>query len=388
MAWYYGTFSCGHEGRVDVVGPTKDRQWKIDRKFEGLCEECNKVKLAKEREEENAKAAEKAAEYELPVLEGTPKQVAWANTIRINLIDSISFSTINRTFKEWAMEKPNEEKQEIKELVVPFKDELLSYLKESIMNEKTAAFFINNRYSFDRFYEKVFDSFLLSKKTPTFLEEPEEVKEETTVQPENFNGTTVEIIKSDDTMIAKCEKNEDAIKIFKSLGMKWENGRWERKLYSHCGKYVDRAAELGNKLLINGFRIMCQDENVRKMAVDATYQPECKNWINWNDEFNKLSIRQYEKDDSIYNVAKQVKGAKWNRESGSLLIDIENASDVLEFAADMKFKVSQLAFKKIMEYKSQLAKETKVTPKQKEKMERIDDILKTSVGILEDLKDD
>lgn len=29
MAWYEGTFSCGHEGRVNIIGPNKDCQWKI-----------------------------------------------------------------------------------------------------------------------------------------------------------------------------------------------------------------------------------------------------------------------------------------------------------------------------------------------------------------------
>ena len=25
MAWYEGTFACGHEGRVNIIGPQKDR---------------------------------------------------------------------------------------------------------------------------------------------------------------------------------------------------------------------------------------------------------------------------------------------------------------------------------------------------------------------------
>lgn len=51
MAWYYGTYSCGHEGRVNVVGKMSERQWKIDRHFEGICENCK----AKQIEESNKK---------------------------------------------------------------------------------------------------------------------------------------------------------------------------------------------------------------------------------------------------------------------------------------------------------------------------------------------
>ena len=47
MAWYNGTFSCGHEGRVNIIGKMSERQWKIDKYFSGVCEECKK----KEREE-------------------------------------------------------------------------------------------------------------------------------------------------------------------------------------------------------------------------------------------------------------------------------------------------------------------------------------------------
>lgn len=47
MAWYNGTFSCGHEGWVNIIGKMSERQWKIDKYFSGVCEECKK----KEREE-------------------------------------------------------------------------------------------------------------------------------------------------------------------------------------------------------------------------------------------------------------------------------------------------------------------------------------------------
>ena len=30
MAWYNGTFSCGHEGKVNIIGKAKDREWKMD----------------------------------------------------------------------------------------------------------------------------------------------------------------------------------------------------------------------------------------------------------------------------------------------------------------------------------------------------------------------
>ena len=64
MAWYYGTYSCGHEGRVNVVGKMSERQWKIDRHFEGICENCK----AKQIEESNKKSMETSKEYELSLI--------------------------------------------------------------------------------------------------------------------------------------------------------------------------------------------------------------------------------------------------------------------------------------------------------------------------------
>ena len=89
MAWYNGTFSCGHEGRVNVIGKIKDRQWKIDRAFNNMCPECYQKWLQEEHERKNKEALEEAKEMDLPELTGTEKQVAWANTLRKNFIDTV-----------------------------------------------------------------------------------------------------------------------------------------------------------------------------------------------------------------------------------------------------------------------------------------------------------
>ena len=47
MAWYEGTFACGHDGRVNIIGPQKDRGYKKERAFSRLCPDC----WQKERDE-------------------------------------------------------------------------------------------------------------------------------------------------------------------------------------------------------------------------------------------------------------------------------------------------------------------------------------------------
>lgn len=68
MAWYYGTYSCGHEGRTNIVGPTKDRERKAEWHFSGMCPECYKKQIEEKRAAVNKEAAEKSEEMELSTL--------------------------------------------------------------------------------------------------------------------------------------------------------------------------------------------------------------------------------------------------------------------------------------------------------------------------------
>lgn len=69
------TYSCGHAGTVELYGKTSERESKI-RWYEttAVCPECYK----KQQAETTTK--QKAA-YELPELEGSEKQVAWAKKL-------------------------------------------------------------------------------------------------------------------------------------------------------------------------------------------------------------------------------------------------------------------------------------------------------------------
>lgn len=80
MAKYALTYDCGHNGEVQIVGPTKDRAYKLARMSERDCPACAAAKRTAARATENATAAQ--ANAGLPALEGSEKQVAWAETIR------------------------------------------------------------------------------------------------------------------------------------------------------------------------------------------------------------------------------------------------------------------------------------------------------------------
>ena len=80
MAKYDITCSCGHTETVQIYGKAADREREIARRERGICKECWKA--------EQAQAAQETAKtFDLVQLEGSEKQVAWANDIRAKIFD-------------------------------------------------------------------------------------------------------------------------------------------------------------------------------------------------------------------------------------------------------------------------------------------------------------
>lgn len=75
MAKYQIKHTCGHIEEVQLFGSYGDRERKIKWLESMDCPECRKAAA-------NAAAEESRQERGLVVLEGSDKQIAWANTIR------------------------------------------------------------------------------------------------------------------------------------------------------------------------------------------------------------------------------------------------------------------------------------------------------------------
>lgn len=83
MAKFTITYSCGHEGRVDISGPEKSRKYKAESMSQQLCPDCWR---AQRREA----AEDKATDLGLPDLMGTEKQIEWAMQLRIKAIEKMT----------------------------------------------------------------------------------------------------------------------------------------------------------------------------------------------------------------------------------------------------------------------------------------------------------
>lgn len=347
MAKYDVTYSCGHEGVVNIIGPVKDREWKREREESKMCPDCWRSYIEEERERKNREAAEKAAEMELPELTGSPKQIAWANTLRqqfIDLFDSLG-------------------DREIKHLCgyYEIKEEDITKLKHYILENKTQArYYIDSRHDrlmhhFDRELENALkpDDERAQEQADKELEEKieEEMKAEATLYPENGLKTeTVAQIKVDGNVIRVRfpEMVEEFRKTVRfELSMKWNGSEWEREILPRHGTVSDRAAEVGHTLLASGFIVRIEDPMVREKAISGDYKEECTRWIlaRISGNYEGWLVVSWKRPDDFYKAAKRISGSRYSRPH--VVVPPQNFDEVLDFSEQYGFKISEGAQKVI-----------------------------------------
>ncbi len=129
MAKYTINHTCGHESTQNFAGGNpRLRQWKIEQAEAQICWECQKAEQA-----ENAK--ENAEAFGLPALVGSDKQVAWAMTIRQNVL-----IIADQVISEYVTKLDGQDAAK----VAPVKA-LLKKVYEGFANETAAKFWIDNR---------------------------------------------------------------------------------------------------------------------------------------------------------------------------------------------------------------------------------------------------
>ncbi|KHF33405.1 hypothetical protein CM49_04353 [Paenibacillus sp. P1XP2] len=334
MSWHYGTYACGHDGRVQVFGKGKDREWKATAEFSKLCPDCYKTKL----EEENALQAEKAAEMELPELIGSEKQIAWATTIRNRMIEE--FDKCNDPTK--------------------YNVENVQVLKMFILENRTSArYYIDNRNLSvrDLFYMEAANvrEYMKQNGQKPSGEVVEEVEQESVIRPEKPVSETkaVVTVTENKVEVSYPEKREDLRILMRSMKFVWANPRWERALSTKNGNAVDRAAEIGHRLLGEGFVVQIADKEIRDKAIHGDFVPECTNWVSGRvsgEYVGWLSI-SWERPDDYYVAAKKIAGSKYYK--GSVLVPPEQYEELLDFAEMYGFKLTDRA-KEIVEQAKQV----------------------------------
>lgn len=318
--WYYGTLSCSHEGRVNIIGKSSERQRKADWYFaHSICEECRQKAFEKEKEE----AAQKAKDFDFPVLSGTEKQVEWANAIRVSFYEYFQSKNIS--------------------------------VDDVITKEQDARFWIDNRGDLSK------TSFLKNYRTKEIKRKiNQQLVDIDTVRPSEIkHDGVVEIVHKENNICLYYERDSDFIELVKSYRYLWNEKVWCRELSETTGAYIDRAAEIGRALLKNGFCISIHDEEIKEKAISGAYKKEQTRWIDSKPDTPLLAINWNGWNNDLYEKASKIKGAKWS--SPNVVVDVSHWKSVEKFATENEFCFTKAAQEKIETYKKQLeeAKEAK-----------------------------
>lgn len=134
---YYITHSCGHEEMVELFGKGSERERKIAQMESRECAEC-RARHATERDEARGYA----------VLDGSPKQVAWASDIRegmLNRVASEVAAKVRAYDMDWSRGKMPEAMGDESYFSAQILDSIILDVLSGIEGESSAKWFIDNK---------------------------------------------------------------------------------------------------------------------------------------------------------------------------------------------------------------------------------------------------
>lgn len=355
MAWYDITYSCGHAGRLNLIGKVKDRERRIEwLESSGECPDCFKARKEQERQAKSKAAKQAAIEQELPILAGTPKQVAWAERLRQECLTRLEEVTANEDRIRSSLGND------------PHKYTAFLRAVESIYAEDTARWWIDNQREFDNKYaligmiknrmllelngEGLFERKAAEQQAAAErLAQRQQALLAATVRPEKAVTETVAeiLISSAAVEVIFPEKRDDFRLAIKALGYTW-GGTWRRGIGITSGSAVDRAAEAGNVLLAAGFIVAIYDETARAKAVAGDFEPLHTRWIakravgkyaGW------FTVQWQEDNESLYRRARNLPRSRWDSANKQVVVPSEMYREVLDFAGLYGFKLTPGALK-------------------------------------------
>jgi hypothetical protein len=357
MAKYTIPYICGHSGTVNLIGPHRSRESRLAYLERGECFDCYK-------QHSTEVSREQAKELELPALVGTEKQIAWAETLRIEKFMDI----------EAAVERLKDKKEHRQILMAVGK----------ISNETSAKRWIEWRY--DQAEWIIADVLKAMKAAPTDEQKQQKIAEqqkaeaiqrvalvEATIRPKSAISEMAAEIHITNTIVsvAFSEKRDDFREIVKPMGYTWHEGQWQRIIGNFAGNVTDRAVELGHTLLSHGFLVRVFDEALREKIIAGTFESEQTRWITKrvNGAYAGWLAIQWSRNEDYYRAARKLKNSKYS--SPHVVVPPAQFEQVLDFAQMYDFRLSQAAQEAIQQAKEDKAKMLVVTKEPLAKREKI-----------------
>lgn len=362
-------------------------------RFFDECTDCWK----KRQEDEQREKAEQAISEELPELNGTEKQVKWANGLRDKWIVSMKdkFDDIRRrwTKKRWRDESEKELFSVALEVVEP-------HLADFVKAKTSARWWIDSRYDEKETSIKEIEQWVMTEmKTEEEKQAEAEAEaerramdEEMTVRPErlNFDGIVNLSVDEENRVIRAEYGKDDAFReIVKDLGYRWREYAW-KKSFIALDSLTDREGELGNRLLADGFAVRFATEEGKAKAISGEFSDEVVRFVYLIDDQFKL-YWEYG-NDRMYREAKSLRTAKWDSGKGRMSVKRSAFAEVEDFAEINGFVMSPKAKQAVKEEREKLDGATVVSVKRKEsksdESDKLQEILESSREVIADLVDE
>ncbi len=334
MAKYTVEHSCGHVVVHQLVGKSSER----DRRIEWLetvpCLECTRKAQQEARDKENAVSAQTNTEKKRIPLIGSEKQVAWAETIRVSILDKVDNFLAMLPDKEDQLEKQGYKKVRVEKVFF------------FLQGQDSASWWIDHRSeNIQTLIQSLYDNLPADAGVDKKILVAAEA--EATIRPEPAKTDTVAEIRilEDAVEIHFPEKREDFRELVRfKLNYTWTDTCWKRRIKPINGTPAERAAEAGNALLAAGFPIRIFDEKARTAAINADFPPEKTRWImgkTAGEYTGWLVISWKEKNDSLYKAARNLPGSRWHRPD--VVVPAEQFDQVLDFSEIHGFSISEYA---------------------------------------------
>ena len=305
---------------------------------------------------------------ELPELQGSEKQIAWATTIRHKLLNNIQLAYENKAekfyfawsaiesllgkdmlnqldneFASLGLNTFSERYNHKQEFLVQFlnSDRMLRAL-DSLQSKTSANWWIDNR-------DTRASALLVAEYNatePTLDDTPTkivaDVKAEATVRPESpLTETVAEIhLAGHEVQVSFKEKVEDFRLLMHKLQFKWMHSYWGRSLSGNNGLPDDRIAEAGNAILNAGFIIRLFDPELRRRAIAAEFELEHTRWILrvTSGEYIGWFEIKWSREEDYYKVAKKLPRSRYSKPY--VVVPPESFEEVLDFAQPLRHSLA------------------------------------------------
>lgn len=328
---YVITHACGHTETVELVGREKDRARKITFMEGEDCWECQKKASLED-------AMAWTAEMELPDLIGTEKQVAWALSLRKYVLEC-GYEALDDEEKHIMDLKERGKHGEGYKGHVEKRDKIMSFIDE-LISITDAKYWIDSRC--EPFYLRLSNYTPKSKEELIMEREQKELRlsQKRVLSPEEITGETiVEIEVVDGKIYFTSEKDEHMIEVMHKIGAMWDRPHWIYSPWKIWGDIKHIASDLAHRFLKDGYKVIVYDDEIADMTINATFTPEDRRWITWDESTKRACI--YVRGLDTYDKAKSIKSAKYSKPY--VKIRPVYYADIEDFAREEGYNISETA---------------------------------------------